>query len=573
MNNSKLEKLSEYLSDKKEKISVALSKENADVVLKNATYVNVFSNELLTGDIAICNGYIVGIGEYNGKKEYDMTGKILVPGFIDGHIHLESSMVNPCEFARAVVPHGTTTVVTDPHEIANVMGTQGIDYMLQATEGLPLDVCFMLSSCVPACENEENFEPLEYTDMLPYIENERVLGLAEMMNYVGVVNSDESVLSKIVLSEINGKTVDGHAPMLDAKLLNAYITAGIYSDHECYDFSDALEKVRKGQYIMIREGTAANNLDALMPLLCEKYSSRCMFATDDKHPDGLLYNGHIDYIIKKAIKNGADPLITIKVASINAAQYFGMKNKGAIAPSYLADIAVIDNFDDFNIEMVIKSGEVVFDKTLKDFAEPNIDKNLVERAHNTFNLERVTEKSFETSGELGLLGIVENEIVTKNLGTADKIDVDNDILKIACVERHNNTNHIGIGFVKGYMLKSGAVATSVAHDSHNIIVIGCNESDIATAVNYIADNKGGIVIVNNGEVVSFVPLEIAGLMSEEKLSVVNEKIIDAHKKAYELGCNKDIDPFMTMSFLSLPVIPSLRVTTKGVFDVDNWKFL
>lgn len=573
MNNSFEEKISSLVLNKTNAISTAMKEKKADIVLKNATYINVLSNEMQSGDIAICDGHIVGIGEYSGETEYDMTGKVVMPGFIDGHLHLESVMVAPSEFARAVVPHGTTTVITDPHEITNVMGTDGIDYMLEATKGLPVDVFFMIPSCVPACEIEESYKNIEYKEMAPYFDNERVLGLAEMMNYVGVVNKDKSVLSKLCVADLHNKTIDGHAPTLDKEALNAYISAGVCSDHECFDFENALEKLRKGQYIMIREGTAAKNLDALMPLLCEKYHSRCMFVTDDKHPDGLLYEGHIDYIVKKAIKNGVDPIIAVKVASLNAAQYFGLRKRGAIAPSYLADIVVVDNVDDFNISMVLKNGEVVFDKEVKEFDAPTLSEHLVKHSHDTFRLDNVSEKTFDVKGELGLLGIVEKEIITNNLGTASGVDVSNDILKISCIERHNNTNHIGVGYVKGYGIKSGAVATSIAHDSHNIIVIGTNDSDMALAVNHIKENKGGIVIVNNGEIVSDIPLAIAGIMSEEKLSVVNDKLEKAHKVAYELGCNKNIDPFMTMSFLSLPVIPSVRITTKGVFDVDNWKLL
>lgn len=567
------EKINRRLKVKQRIIEVAAGREKADLVIKNATYLNVFSNEFLQGDIAVANGLIAGIGEYEGENEINVNGKLVLPGFIDAHIHLESSMVTPSEFAKAVISHGTTTVITDPHEIANVMGLNGIDYMIESTQNLPVDVYFMLPSCVPATAFDESGAGLGYKDIDSYFEHKKVLGLAEMMNYVGVINGDGDVVSKIIASQAHHKKIDGHAPGLSGNDLNAYIAAGVYSDHECSTFENALEKLRKGQFIMIREGTAAHNLSALMPLLTKRYSDRCMFATDDKHPSDLLNGGHIDYIVKQALKNGADPIVTLKVATHNAARYFLLNNKGAIAPGYLADIVVADNFADFNVEMVFKRGKLIFDGEVKEFDAPSVDETLVEKCHNTFNLDEITPNSFKADGKLGLIGLVGGELLTRNLGFADKTDVENDILKIACVERHKNTNHIGVGYVKGYSLKSGAVATSVAHDSHNIITVGCSDTDIAVAVNAIRKAKGGIAVVENGEVKALLELPVAGLMSEEKLETVNEKLEKAKAEAYRLGADKSIDPFMTLSFLSLPVIPSLRITTKGVFDVEKCELL
>lgn len=554
-------------------IAVAAGREKADLVLKNAKYLNVFSNEFLCGDIAVANGLIAGVGKYDGKTEIDVSGKLVLPGFIDAHIHLESSMVTPAEFAKAVVAHGTTTVITDPHEITNVMGIDGVEYMIQASQNLPIDVHFMMPSCVPATEIDESGAELDCKDIDLYLDNKKVLGLAEMMNYVGVINGDKNVLSKIVTSQAHHKKIDGHAPELSGNDLNAYIAAGVYSDHECSTFENALEKLRKGQFIMIREGTAAHNLKALMPLLTQQYYSRCMFATDDKHPSDLLYGGHIDYIVKQALKNGADPIVALKTATHHAARYFLLNNKGAIASGYLADIVVVNNLEDFNVETVFKRGKLVFDGEVKDFSAPTVDEELAEKCFDTFHLDSVTPSSFKVDGKLGLIGLVGGELLTRNLGTADKIDVENDILKIACIERHKGTNHIGVGYVKGYSLKSGAVATSVAHDSHNIITVGCNDDDIAVAVNAINDSKGGIAVVENGKIKALLELPIAGLMSDEPLTTVNEKLENAKLSAYELGADKSIDPFMTLSFLSLPVIPSLRITTKGVFDAENWKML
>lgn len=567
------QKTDRQLAAKQRIIAVAAGREKADLVLKNAKYLNVFSNEFLCGDIAVANGLIAGVGKYDGKTEIDVSGKLVLPGFIDAHIHLESSMVTPAEFAKAVVAHGTTTVITDPHEIANVMGIDGVEYMIQASQNLPIDVHFMMPSCVPATEIDESGAELDCKDIDLYLDNKKVLGLAEMMNYVGVINGDKNVLSKIVTSQAHHKKIDGHAPELSGNDLNAYIAAGVYSDHECSTFENALEKLRKGQFIMIREGTAAHNLKALMPLLTQQYYARCMFATDDKHPSDLLCGGHIDYIVKQALKNGANPIVALKTATHHAARYFLLNNKGAIAPGYLADIVVIDNLEDFNVETVFKRGKLVFDGKVKDFSAPAVDEKLAEKCFDTFNLDSVTPSSFKVDGKLGLIGLVGGELLTRNLGTADKIDVENDILKIACIERHKGTNHIGVGYVKGYSLKSGAVATSVAHDSHNIITVGCNDDDIAVAVNAIKDSKGGIAVVENGKIKALLELPIAGLMSDEPLTTVNEKLENAKLSAYELGADKSIDPFMTLSFLSLPVIPSLRITTKGVFDAENWKML
>lgn len=567
------QKTDRQLAAKQRLIAVAAGREKADLVLKNAKYLNVFSNEFLCGDIAVANGLIAGVGKYDGKTEIDVSGKLVLPGFIDAHIHLESSMVTPAEFAKAVVAHGTTTVITDPHEITNVMGIDGVEYMIQASQNLPIDVHFMMPSCVPATEIDESGAELDCKDIDLYLDNKKVLGLAEMMNYVGVINGDKNVLSKIVTSQAHHKKIDGHAPELSGNDLNAYIAAGVYSDHECSSFENALEKLRKGQFIMIREGTAAHNLKALMPLLTQQYYSRCMFATDDKHPSDLLYGGHIDYIVKQALKNGADPIVALKTATHHAARYFLLNNKGAIASGYLADIVVVDNLEDFNVETVFKSGKLVFDGEVKDFSAPTVDEKLAEKCFDTFHLDNVTPSSFKVDGKLGLIGLVGGELLTRNLGTADKIDVENDILKIACIERHKGTNHIGVGYVKGYSLKSGAVATSVAHDSHNIITVGCNDDDIAVAVNAIKDSKGGIAVVENGKIKALLELSIAGLMSDEPLTTVNEKLENAKLSAYELGADKSIDPFMTLSFLSLPVIPSLRITTKGVFDAENWKML
>ncbi len=567
-------KINRKLLKKQRIIAAAAGREPADLVLKNATFVNVFSNELSTMDIAVAEGLIVGMGSYQGRSEVDCTGKIVLPGFLDAHIHLESSLVSPTEFVKAVLPHGTTTVVTDPHEIANVMGTDGIEYMLQATENLPVDVRFMLPSCVPATPLDESGAILDYRAIDSFYDHPRVQGLAEMMNFVGAINGDEQTVEKIVAAQAHHKKIDGHAPDLQGNDLNAYIAAGVYSDHECHDVKDAIAKLERGQFIMIREGTAARNLEALMPLLTGKYADRCMFCTDDKHPNDLLEKGHIDYIVKKAISLGADPITAVKLACHNAARYFLLNNRGGISPGYLADFVIIDNFQDFNIEQVYKKGVLMVDHgEIQDFPSPEIEPYLVERAHKTFHVAALTAEDFAEKRPRGIIGMVDGEITTVDAGYSDRIDVEYDVLKIAVVERHKNTHHIGIGYIQGYGLKSGAVATSISHDSHNIIVVSTNETDMAAAVNRVVELNGGIVVWDGGQSVAEVPLAIAGIMSDEPLVTVNEKLETAKDAAHKLGVNPGIDPFMTLSFMALPVIPSLRITTRGVFDVTTQSYV
>ena len=568
-------KINRRLINKLRVINVAAGREKADLVLKNATFVNVFSGELETQDIAVAEGLIVGLGQYEGITERDMTGKIVCPGFIDAHIHLESSLVHPREFARAVIPHGTTTVITDPHEITNVMGTDGIDYMLAATEGLPVDTLFMIPSCVPASPLDESGADLDYRDIDSFFNHPRVLGLAEMMNFPGIISADSSTVAKIVTSQAHHKKIDGHAPGLVGKDLNAYVAAGVYSDHECATAEDALNKLRLGQFIMIREGTAARNLEALISLVkSPKHFDRCMFCTDDKHPSDLLEKGHMDYICREAVRLGADPIQVVQVACLHAARYFLLNNRGAIAPGFLADFAVVEDLKDFNVVTVYKRGHLVYDQgKVDDFALPWIPTHLYNQAHNTFHLPTLTAADFAVSGSQAVIGMVDGQIITEDKGRAETVDIENDILKMAVVERHKNTGHIGIGYLKGYGMKSGAVATSVSHDSHNIICVGTNDEDMTFAVNRIAANKGGIVVVKDGVVMAELSLEIAGLMSEKPLTEVNDLLEKAKDAAYSLGVGKGIDPFMTLSFMALPVIPTLRLTTLGVVDVNKQQYI
>ena len=568
-------KINRKLIKKLHIIDVAAGRKKADLVLKNATYVNVFSGELETCDIAVAEGLIVGLGSYEGFEEADMTGKIVCPGFIDAHIHLESSLVTPSEFVRAVIPHGTTTVITDPHEITNVMDTHGIDYMLAATENLPVDTLFMIPSCVPASPMDESGADLDYRDIDSFFEHPRVLGLAEMMNYPGIISADGRTVAKIIASQAHHKKIDGHAPGLTGKDLNAYIAAGVYSDHECADMEDALAKLKLGQFIMIREGTAARNLEALIDLVkSPRYFDRCMFCTDDKHPSDLLEKGHIDYICREAVRMGADPIQTVQVACLHAARYFLLNNRGAIAPGYLADFAIMDDLKDFNVTTVYKRGKLVYGNgQVVDFEKPEIPEHLDDQAHNTFHLPRLSAKDFAETRRKVIIGMIDGQIITEDKGYAEAVDIEQDILKMAVVERHKNTGHIGIGYLQGYGMKSGAVATSVSHDSHNIICVGTNDEDMAFAVNRIADNKGGIVVVKDGQVIEELPLEITGLMSDKPLTEVNDLLEKAKAAAHSLGVGTGIDPFMTLSFMALPVIPTVRLTTRGVVDVIKHQYI
>lgn len=555
-------------------VETAAGRRRAELVLKNARYVNVFTHELCTGDIAIACGKIAGIGKYDGEKELDVSGRIVCPGFLDAHIHIESSLSVPREFARAVVPHGTTAIVTDPHEITNVMGTDGIEYMLEATERLPIDVFFMLPSCVPSTPLDEAGAELDWFAIDRFYAHPRVLGLAEMMNYVGVCAADEAVLAKLAAAQLHGKRIDGHAPGLSGGDLQAYAAAGVRSDHECFAIDDAREKLRAGQYIMIRDGTAAKNLEALVDLLKQPGAERCMLCTDDKHPVDLLKLGHIDYIIKKAIARGVDPITAVTAATRNPAEYFGLTEHGAVAPGYRADLAIIDSFEHFEVQTVLKDGRVTYENgTLCAFAASEPSGELSAEAHDTFRVRRLRPEDFAGAERRAVIGMVPGEIVSTDNGYAEGVDPERDILKIAVVERHKGTGHIGLGYLQGYGLKRGAVATSISHDSHNIIAVGTNDADLAAAVNRVVENRGGIVVAEDGAVRGEVVLEIAGLMSEAPLTAVNDALERAKEAAFALGVNRGVDPFMTLSFMSLPVIPALRLTTRGMVDVPTQKFV
>lgn len=577
----------------KNRILAAAGEKKAELVFKHAGVVNVFTEEIEYVDVAVEDGFIVGVGSYEGEREVDLSGHYLCPGFMDGHIHLESSMVSPREFERCVLPHGTTTVITDPHEIANVAGLEGIDFILEKTKDLWLDVFVMLPSCVPATGLDESGAVLEAEDLERYYENPRILGLAELMNSYGTIKGQKDILQKIAGARESKKRIDGHAPFLGGKGLNAYVTAGVTSDHECSDRLEALEKLSRGQWIMIREGTAAKNLDALIPILKEPYYHRCMFVTDDKHPGDLISLGHMDYIIRRAISQGVNPIHAVKMASYHTALYFGLSDRGAIAPGYRADLVVVEDFNTVKIGAVYKDGVLVSGEGACPTGRRGEDGrgeekkeekgeigNQWNRIFHSFHMEEIQPSQLYIEGtgkHQRVITLTPNELITGEMvipwqqeeGQTPGLSRDMDIVKMAVFERHHNTGHAGLGFLHGYGLKRGAVATSVAHDSHNLIVAGTDDRDMALAGNCVRQMGGGLAYVEDGVVKGTLPLPIAGLMSLETAVQVEENLNRLKEMLRDAGIPKTIDPFMTLAFASLPVIPKLRLNTYGLIDVDR----
>ena len=559
-------------------INTARGFDKADLVLKNANVINVLTEEIYKADIAITNGIIVGVGDnYNGHIEVNAEGKFVSPSFIDGHVHLESSMLMPSEFAKLVVPSGTTTVITDPHEISNVLGLHGISFIKHAVEGLPLDVFCMLPSCVPATSFETSGFDLQSYDLSMLIDRPWILGLAEMMNFTGVLNNDPVVMSKIELAQSHNKRIDGHAPKLTGKDLCAYVASGISSDHECTTPEEAIEKLRLGIYVMIREGTAAKDLNALIPVLKEKNTDKCIFVTDDRHPNDL--KSHINGMVRTCVQHGINPIKAIRIASLNTAEYFGLKNLGAVAPGYKADLLLLPDLENFEPELVIKNGEIVAQNG-KLIKSP--DKNLLGAARGSVNVRWIERTAFQIpaqSDSIKAIEVIPNQLITNSIDAKIKLiddlaeaNVEEDILKICVIERHRASGNIGRGFVKGFGLKSGAIASTVAHDSHNMVIVGTNDEDMYRAAVRLIKLQGGKVVVNNQEVLAELPLPIAGLISDKDYEFVTKSCEDLNKAASSLGCKLN-DPFMAMGFLSLPVIPNLKITDKGIFDTNRFEFI
>ncbi len=546
---------------KKNLINAALGNVTADFVIKNGLVANVFTGEFSKQDVLVKDGCICGVGEYDYDTAVDASGKYILPGFIDSHVHIESSMVTPPQYANAVVPHGVTTVIADPHEITNVCGRSGLEFMKQSAVGLPLDIKYMLPSCVPAAPFENSGAVLTAQDTQELADV--FFGIGEMMNYPGVLACDDETLGKLI-----GDNIDGHAPMLSGKELDAYLCAGIKTDHECGSVDEMLEKLGKGMYISIREGTLSKDLARLAGGINNFNFHRCTFCTDDRFIGEITEHGSVDYMIKKAIAAGVEPIMAICIASLNAARCYGIKNTGAIAPGYKADIVIADNLSDMNIEAVYKNGiKVAENGRMLHRNSINTDAGTVT---DTVHLPKISAEFFahERACEFPAIELIPDAIITKRVNAK----FDDKLSKVCVIERHKNTGNKAIGYVTNYGICSGAIAASIGHDSHNVIVIGDNDSDMALAVNTLG-TSGGICLASNGEVKEFLELEIAGLMTNKDATEVTDIHNRILKEAYRLGVTKDVDPLLSLAFLPLPVIPEIRITDSGLFDVTEFKFI
>lgn len=562
----------------KNRIAVANKQKKADLVIRHASIVNVFTKSLTAGDVAISDGVIVGIGDYEGVKEIDASGKFIAPGLIDAHVHIESSMVTPQQFSQIVLPHGVTTVITDPHEIANVSGTAGLEFMLKDAESALLDIKMMLPSCVPSTPFENAGARLSAEDLSPFVERDQVLGLAEVMDFPAVLNGDGAMLDKLLLS----RQIDGHAAGLTENDINVYGTAGILTDHECVTKEQMLARIERGLYVMLREGSVAKDLDALLEGVTEQNAHRCLFCTDDKHLDDLIDEGSVDYNVRTAIQSGLHPITAISMATLNAAQCFGLRQKGAIAPGYDADFLLLDSLEDFIIAEVYKAGQLAAQNGL--YVGPATEDSDSSSVRDTVRIAELSTNSLQipmgTSTTAHIIGINPNKLITEHLieetPVVDGFFMSNpaqDLLKIAVVERHRATGNIGLGIIKGLGLQNGAIATTVAHDSHNVIVVGTNDEDMLAAIEALDQLQGGLVVVQNGEVLASLSLPIAGLMSGEPFSAVYDQLKKLDDSLVQLGAPTHFNAFLTLSFMSLPVIPHLKLTDRGLFDVASFRHI
>ena len=565
--------------DLRDLVEYAAGNRPADLLLKNARIINVYSGDIQINHIAVKDGIIIGMGEYDAYYTEDLKETYVAPGLIDPHVHIESSMAGVPEFARTIVAHGTTAVVADPHEIANVLGVKGISYMLQSADHALIDIFYALPSCVPASFMESSGAVLSDQDLLPFCNHLRVVALAEMMNFPGVVHGDEQVIRKLALAKSKDLIMDGHAPGLYGKGLNAYVATGISSDHECTTATEAMEKLAAGMHIMVREGTAAKNLEELFPMINPQTAHRMMWCTDDRHPHDLLADGHIDAILRKAIGMGLDPVIAVQMATLNPARYFGLKNLGAIAPGKKANMILFSDLQCPMIEKVYFNGRPVVENgrllPSVSYSKPDLPTHTIH-----VNPDSLDFAIPAVSPKIHVIELIENQIITghgmevvsKDTNGLAVSDMENDILKIAVVERHKNTGNIGMGFVKGFGLRAGALASSVAHDSHNIIVVGTNDADMKAAVREIVRMGGGMAAVNNGLTLAGLALPIAGLMSAEPMATIRDQLDALLTAAKSLGAESK-DPFMALSFLALPVIPKLKITDKGIVDVEKFQII
>lgn len=564
----------------KKRVDVAAGRVPADLLLKNGQIVNVFTEEIYTAHIAISDGVIAAVGDtlYEALEVVDLNGAYVSPGLIDGHVHIESAMVTPAEFARTVLPRGTTSIVADPHEIANVSGMAGIEYMLEASEGLPLDVFVMLPSCVPATDFEHAGAILKAKELSQLIGHPRVLGLGELMDYPAVVGAHPDIVDKVMMAQ--GKLVDGHGPVIKGSQLNAYVSAGVRTEHECTTPEEMLERLRLGMYIQMREGSAARNLLSLLPVVNKANMRRVFFCTDDRHPGDILRDGHIDNHVRMAVKEGLSPVMAIKMGSLNAAEAYHLYDRGAIAPGYLADLVILSDLNAFKVESVYKSGKLAASEGKTNMIKPA---HIRPEVLNTVNFKAVEAADFVIPMKTDIANVIQlnpHSLVTsqavRKVGVAngafeynDKLD----LLKLAVIERHHATGNIGLGLVEGFGLKNGAIASTVAHDSHNLIVIGDTDEHLSLAAKEIERIGGGLVLVHDGKVIGSLALPIGGIMTDQSLETVDEALEELLEKAYAIGVSKDVDPFMTLAFLALPVIPEIKLTDMGLFDVLKFEFM
>lgn len=559
----------------REWLDAAYGKKPVDLLIKKARWLDVFSGAFREEDLGICKGRFTGPGAYRARRVLNLEGRYLVPGFMDGHCHLESSMLTPREFARATLPRGTTAVVADPHEIANVMGLEGIRYMVESSRGLPMRFFFTLPSCVPATHLESSGAALSAAELALFLQEQWVAGLGEVMNAPGVVLGDRPVHEKLAL--FRGKAVDGHAPGWSGKALNAYVGSGILSDHECTSLKEAQEKLTLGMWIMIRQGSTAKNLEALLPLVNERTVGRCLLVTDDRTPEGLMKDGHLDGILKQAVRMGLDPVLALQMVTINPCRYFGFRNMGAIAPGYAADVVALNSLKSFEIEMVLVGGKLAWSRRggFKRLGQVSAS-----AAFGSFRMAPISLRDLQVrvaGDRMRVMEIVPGQILTRQVWLKPKVkdgiaisDPARDLLKIVVVERHKATGNMGIGFVKGFGLKEGALASSVAHDSHNVVSVGVEDRDILTALKEVASMGGGLVVVKEGRALARLPLPVAGLISPWPLERVVKRHEEVVKGAWEVGCTLS-DPFMVLSFLALPVIPELKLTDLGLVDVKEFR--
>ncbi len=562
----------------KRRIAVARGEEPADLVLEGGRVVNVFTGEVEPANVVVADGYVVAVGpeDWQAARRVDVGGGLVLPGLIDAHMHLESTLLTPTEFAKAVVPRGTTAVVADPHEIANVLGERGVQLLLDASVGLPLDLFLMAPSCVPAAPWERAGAELGPKAVARLMQHPRVLGLAEVMNFPGVLSGDEQVLLKVVAAA--GRPVDGHSPGLVGRDLNAYVAAGVRSDHECTTPEEALAKARAGMLVQVRDGSSAKNLDTLLPLIREGRLGRWCLCTDDVHPDDLLETGHMDSRLRRVLSAGVDPVEAVRHVSLLPAQHYGLTERGAVAPGYRADLVVVNDWQTFRIDLVVKDGLVVAEqgRLCGEWPAPEIPEE------NTVHVAPLDEQAFElrlSDDNALVIQVVPDQILTRKrtlrvgrAGQPWRFDPAVDVALVACVERHRASGEVGLGLVSGFGLRSGALGSSVAHDSHNLVLVGTNPRDLLACADWLQKQGGGFVVVSDGTVLAGLPLPIAGLLSPEPAEVLAEKLRELSKAARDLGCSLP-SPFGTLSFLALSVIPELRITCRGLFDAATFQFV